>query len=61
MKSKIPRFLKPNRLKKVKKSISNPKAEVSARKKLNKEKIKREQSKTLNKVGFEYKDRKDVW
>tara|TARA_Y100000593_G_scaffold24082_1_gene47775 strand:+ start:6713 stop:6898 length:186 start_codon:yes stop_codon:yes gene_type:complete len=61
MKSKTPSFLKPNRLKKVEKSISNPKAEVSARKKLNKEKIKREQSKTLNKVGFEYKDRKDVW
>ena len=61
MKSKIPRFLKPNRLKKVKKSISNPKAEVSARKKLNKEKLKREQSKTLSRIGFEYKDRKDVW
>ena len=61
MKNKIPRFLKPNRLKKVKKAISNPKVEISARRKLNKEKLKREQSKTLSRIGFEYKDRKDVW
>jgi|TARA_R110000824_G_scaffold274005_1_gene462616 hypothetical protein len=61
MKSKTPRFLKPNRLKKVKKSISNPKVEFNARKELEKDKLKRKQSKTLNKVGFEYKDRKDVW
>ena len=61
MKNKIPRFLKPNRLKKVEKSVSNPKAEVSARKKLKKAERKRYRLKTLSKIGFEYKDRKDVW
>lgn len=47
--------------KKVRKFATNPKVEFNARKELDKEKIKREQTKTLNKVGFEYKDRKDVW
>ena len=61
MKNKTPKLLKPNKLKKLKKNILNPKFEVNARKELDKEKIKRQQSKTLNKVGFEYKDRKDVW
>ena len=61
VKNKTPRFLKPNRLKKVKNSISNPKVELNARKELEKDKLKRKESKTLNKVGFEYKDRKDVW
>ena len=61
MKNKTPKLLKPNKLKKLKKNILNPKFEVNARKELDKEKIKRQQSKTLNRVGFEYKDRKDVW
>ena len=61
MKDKTPRFLKPNRLKKVKKSAFNPKAKVSARKKLKKAERKRYRLKTLSKIGFEYKDRKDVW
>ena len=61
MKDKTPRFLKPNRLRKVKRSVSNPKAEVSARKKLKKAERKRYRLKTLSKIGFEYKDRKDVW
>ena len=61
MKNKTPKLLKPNKLKNLKKNILNPKFEVNARKELDKEKIKRQQSKTLNRVGFEYKDRKDVW
>ena len=47
--------------KKVKKFVANPKSEKNAKKALEIQKIKRKQSKTLNKVGFEYKDRKDVW
>ena len=61
MKNKTPKLLKPNKLKKLKKNILNPKFEVNARKELDKDKLKRKQSKTLNRVGFEYKDRKDVW
>ena len=60
MKNKTPKLLKPNKLKKLKKNILNPKFEVNARKELDKDKLKRKQSKTLNRVGFEYKDRKDV-
>jgi len=47
--------------KKVRKFAANPKVELNARKELEKDKLKRKESKTLNKVGFEYKDRKDVW
>jgi len=47
--------------KKVRKFAVNPKVELNARKELEKDKLKRKESKTLNKVGFEYKDRKDVW
>ena len=47
--------------KRVRKFADNPKVELNARKELEKDKLKRKESKTLNKVGFEYKDRKDVW
>ena len=47
--------------KKVRKFAANPKVKLNARKELEKDKLKRKESKTLNKVGFEYKDRKDVW
>ena len=61
MKNKIPKFLKPNKLKKVKKFAFNSKAEISAKKKIKKAEKKRYRLKTLSKIGFEYKDRKDVW
>ena len=59
--NKIPKFLKPNKLRKVKKNVDNPLMELSARKKINKANQKRKEPKTLSKIGFEYKDRKDYW
>ncbi len=61
MKNKIPKFLKPNKLRKVKKYADNPSVESSARKKIDRAKQKRKRPKTLSKIGFEYKDRKDYW
>tara|TARA_B100001250_G_C19797740_1_gene789577 strand:- start:1936 stop:2145 length:210 start_codon:yes stop_codon:yes gene_type:complete len=61
MKNKIPKFLKANKLRKVKKHIDNPSVELSARKKIDRAKQKRKEPKTLSKIGFEYKDRKDYW
>ena len=61
MKDKIPKFLKPNKLKKAKKFAFNPKTEINAKKKIKKAERKRYRLKTLSKIGFEYKDRKDVW
>ena len=61
LKNKIPKFLKPNKLRKVKKYTNNPSIELSARKKINRAKQKRKRPKTLSKIGFEYKDRKDYW
>lgn len=61
LKNKIPKFLKPNKLRKVKKYADNPSVESSARKKIDRAKQKRKRPKTLSKIGFEYKDRKDYW
>ena len=61
LKNKIPKFLKPNKLRKVKKYADNPSVESSARKKIDRAKQKRKSPKTLSKIGFEYKDRKDYW
>lgn len=61
MKNKIPKILKPNKLKKIKKHADNPLMELSARKKINKAKQKRKEPKTLSRIGFEYKDRKGYW
>ena len=61
LKNKIPKFLKPNKLRKVKKYANNPSIELSARKKIDRAKQKRKRPKTLSKIGFEYKDRKDYW
>ena len=60
-KNKIPKFLKPNKLRKVKKYADNPSIELSARKKIDRAKQKRKRPKTLSQIGFEYKDRKDYW
>jgi len=60
-KNKIPKFLKPNKLRKVKKHIDNPSVELSAGKKIDRAKQKRKEPKTLSRIGFEYKDRKDYW
>ena len=60
-KNKTPKFLKPNKLRKVKKHIDNPSVELSARKKIDRAKQKRKEPKTLSRIGFEYKDRKDYW
>ena len=59
--NKIPKFLKPNKLRKVKEYVDNPSVEFSAKRKIDRAKKKRKQSKTLSKIGFEYKDRKDYW
>ena len=61
MKNKIPKFLKPNKLRKVKKYANNPSIELSARKKIDRAKQKSKRPQTLSKIGFEYKDRKDYW
>ena len=61
LKNKIPKFLKPNKLRKVKKYADNPSVESSARKKIDRAKQKRKRPKTLSKICFEYKDRKDYW
>ena len=61
MKNKIPRFLKPNRLSKVKKHMEKNSSFESAKKKIEKAKRKRNQKKITHKIGFEYKDRKKVW
>ena len=61
LKNKIPKFLKPNKLRKVKKYANNPSIELSARKKIDRAKQKRKRPQTLSKIGFEYKDRKDYW
>ena len=61
MKNKIPKILKPNKLRKLKKYVDNSLMELSARKKINKANQKRKEPKTLSKIGFEYKDREDYW
>ena len=61
LKNKIPKFLKPNKLKKVKKYVDNPLVKLSAKRQRDKAKEKRKEPKTLSRIGFEYKDRKDYW
>jgi hypothetical protein len=61
MKIKIPKFLKPNRLKKIKKHIKNSFNMNREIKRMENAKRKRNEKKITDKIGFEYKDRKKVW
>ena len=61
MKKKIPKFLKPNKLRKIKKNIEDSFNMSREIKRMKKAKRKRNEKKITDRIGFEYKDRKKVW